>query len=186
MTALARCPPGVRYELGGLYAQQQIDFAGLTAVLAAALVAEFVLLLFLCERLWIPVIVLGASALSTTAVFAGLWLNGTELNITAIIGMTMIIGIGTKMAIFLVSGSLDLERGMPPRHCLQRHGTGSARSDDHSRRHRDLAAACPCVQPRLRLAATAGDCNISGLLVQFPLVLLGVPVLIALTLAQGI
>ena len=61
------------------------------------------LLLFLYERFWIPVIVLGASALSTTAVFAGLWLTGIELNITAIMGMTMIIGIGTEMAIFLVS-----------------------------------------------------------------------------------
>jgi hypothetical protein len=32
---------------GGLYAQQQIAFAGLTCVFVAALVAEFVLLLFL-------------------------------------------------------------------------------------------------------------------------------------------
>ena len=68
-------PPGMRYELGGLYAQQQIAFAGLVRVFAAALIMEFVLLLFLYERFWIPVIVLGASALSTTAVFAALWLD---------------------------------------------------------------------------------------------------------------
>ena len=42
---------GVRYELGGLYQQQQIAFAGLAKVFAAALVAEFVLLLVLYRRL---------------------------------------------------------------------------------------------------------------------------------------
>ena len=41
---------GVRYELGGLYQQQQIAFAGLARVFAAALVAEFILLLFLYEQ----------------------------------------------------------------------------------------------------------------------------------------
>ncbi len=109
---------GVRHEVGGLYAQQQIAFAGLTKVFAAALVAEVVLLLFLYERFWIPVIVLGACALSTTAVFAGLWLTGIELNITAIMGMTMIIGIGTETAIFLVSEYVDLAQAMPPRQAL--------------------------------------------------------------------
>ncbi len=111
-------PSGVRYELGGLYAPQQIAFAGLARVFVAALIAEFVLLLFLYERFWVPLIVLGASMLSTTAVFAGLWFTGIELNITVIMGMTMIIGIGTEMAIFLVSEWIDLSREMPPRQAL--------------------------------------------------------------------
>ncbi len=89
--------PGVRYELGGLYQQQQIAFVGLAKVFAAALVAEFILLLFLYEQVWLPVIIIGCSLLSTTAVFAGLWLTKVDLNITALMGMTMIIGIGTEM-----------------------------------------------------------------------------------------
>src|SRR3954447_8504820 len=108
-------PHGVRYELGGLYTQQQIAFAGMAGVFIAALIAEFVLLLFLYERFWIPVIVLTASLVSTTAVFTGLWITHVELNITAIMGMTMIIGIGTEMAIFLVSEYFELAREMPPR-----------------------------------------------------------------------
>jgi len=111
-------PAGVRYELGGLYAQQQIAFAGLVQVFVEALIAEFVLLLFLYERLWLPVIILGVSVLSTTAVFTGLWLTGIELNITAIMGMIMIIGIGTEMAIFLVSEYVALSQEMPPRQAL--------------------------------------------------------------------
>ena len=110
---------GVRYELGGLYQQQQIAFAGLARVFAAALVAEFILLLFLYERLWLPVIIIGCSLLSTTAVFTALWLTGVELNITALMGMTMIIGIGTEMAIFYVSEYTELAHRWTPRRALR-------------------------------------------------------------------
>jgi len=179
-------PPGVRYELGGLYAQQQIAFAGLTRVFVAALVAEFVLLLFLYERFWIPVIVLGASALSTTAVFAGLWLTGIELNITAIMGMTMIIGIGTEMAIFLVSEYMDLSREMPPRQALLE----AARNRFRPIAMTTLAAILTLMPLALAIGAGSGMQQplaiaiISGLLAQFPLVLLAMPVLIGLTLPR--
>ena len=106
--ATGRVGAGMRYELGGLYQQQQIAFAGLARVFVAALVAEFILLLFLYERLWLPVIIIACSLLSTTAVFTALWLTGVDLNITALMGMTMIIGIGTEMAIFYVSEYAEL------------------------------------------------------------------------------
>jgi multidrug efflux pump subunit AcrB len=106
--------PGVRYELGGLYQQQQIAFAGLVRVFGAALVAEFLLLLVLYRRLMLPVIIIGCSLLSTSAVFTALWLCGVDLNITALMGMTMIIGIGTEMAIFYVSEFEAMARHMPP------------------------------------------------------------------------
>ena len=177
---------GVRYELGGLYAQQQIAFAGLTRVFIAALVAEFVLLLFLYERFWIPLIVLGASALSTTAVFAGLWLTGIELNITAIMGMTMIIGIGTEMAIFLVSEYMDLSREMPPRQALLE----AARNRFRPIAMTTLAAILTLMPLALAIGAGSGMQQplaiaiISGLLLQFPLVLLAMPVLIGLTVPR--
>ena len=101
---------GTRYELGGLYQQQQIAFAGLARVFAAALVAEFVLLLFLYERFSLPLVIIACSLLSTTAVFTGLWIAGVELNITALMGMTMIVGISTEMAIFYVSEYAELAR----------------------------------------------------------------------------
>ncbi len=179
-------PPGVRYELGGLYAQQQIAFAGLARVFVAALVAEFVLLLFLYERFWIPVIVLGASALSTTAVFAGLWLTGIELNITAIMGMTMIIGIGTEMAIFLVSEYVDLAREMPPRQALLE----AARNRFRPIAMTTLAAILTLMPLALAIGAGSGMQQplaiaiISGLMLELPLVLLAVPVLIGLTLPR--
>jgi len=177
-------PPGVRHELGGLYAQQQIAFAGLTRVFAAALVAEFVLLLFLYEDFWIPVIVLSCSALSTTAVFAGLWLTGIELNITAIMGMTMIIGIGAEMAIFLVSEYVALAATMPPRRALLE----AARNRFRPIAMTTLAAILTLLPLALAIGAGSGMQQplaiaiISGLIVQFPLVLLAMPVLIGLTI----
>ena len=179
-------PAGVRYELGGLYAQQQIAFAGLTQVFVAAMIAEFVLLLFLYERFWIPLIVLGAAALSTTAVFTGLWLTGIELNITAIMGMTMIIGIGTEMAIFLVSEYVELSREMPPRQALLE----AARNRFRPIAMTTLAAILTLAPLALAIGAGSGMQQplaiaiISGLIVEFPLVLLAMPVLIGLTLKR--
>ena len=47
--------------------------------------------------------------------FSALWLTGVDLNITALMGMTMIIGIGTEMAIFYVSEYTELSHNMAPR-----------------------------------------------------------------------
>ena len=179
-------PAGVRYELGGLYAQQQIAFSGLIRVFVAALVAEFVLLLFLYERFWLPVIMLGVSVLSTTAVFTGLWLTGIELNITAIMGMTMIIGIGTEMAIFLVSEYVALSREMPPRQALLE----AARNRFRPIAMTTIAAILTLMPLALAIGQGSGMQQplaiaiISGLLAQFPLVLLAIPVLIGLTLPR--
>ena len=150
---------GVRYELGGLYQQQQIAFAGLARVFAAALVAEFILLLFLYERLWLPVIIIGCSLLSTTAVFTALWITGVDLNITALMGMTMIIGIGTEMAIFYVSEYAELALHMEPRRALARSEPQPAASDhhDHTGRHPDADAAGAGDRPGLRHPAAARD-----------------------------
>ena len=59
------------------------------------------------------------SLLSTTAVFTALWLTGVELNITALMGMTMIIGIGTEMAIFYVSEYTELSHTLSAREALR-------------------------------------------------------------------
>jgi multidrug efflux pump subunit AcrB len=46
-------------------------------VFGAALIAELILLLVLYRRLVLPVIIIGCSLLSTTAVFTALWLAGS-------------------------------------------------------------------------------------------------------------
>ncbi len=178
--------PGVGYTLGGLYQQQQIAFYGLAQVFVAALIAEFVLLLFLYERFWLPIIILGCSLLSTTAVFTGLWLSHVDLNITALMGMTMVIGIGTELAIFYVSEYAELERVMPPRQALREASRNRLRPITMT-----ALAAILTLAP-LALAIGKGSAIqqplaiaiISGLLLQFPLVLLIMPALIGLILPK--
>jgi multidrug efflux pump subunit AcrB len=173
--------PGTRYELGGLYQQQQIAFAGLARVFAAALVAEFVLLLFLYERFSLPIVIITCSLLSTTAVFTALWVSGVELNITALMGMTMVIGIGTEMAIFYVSEYVELARHMPRRTALREASRNRLRPITMT----TLAAALTLAP--LALAIGEGSAMqqplaiaiIAGLVLQYPLVLVAMPVLIA-------
>ena len=179
--------PGVRYELGGLYQQQQIAFAGLVKVFAAALVAELVLLLVLYRRFWLPVIIIGCSLLSTTAVFTALWLAGVDLNITALMGMTMIIGIGTEMAIFYVSEFEELCRVMP--------AAAATREASRNRLRPITMTTLAAILTLLPLALAIGEGSgiqqplaiaiIAGLLLQFPLVLLAMPVLVRLTLPRA-
>src|SRR4029077_13191205 len=81
--------------------------------------AELILLVFLYKNLRLPLIIIGTSLLSTTAVFMMLSVTGVELNITALMGMTMIIGISSEMAIFYVSEFTELARRMPPLDALR-------------------------------------------------------------------
>ncbi len=175
---------GVRYELGGLYRQQQIAFASLALVFLAALVAELVLLLVLYENFWLPLIIVGTSMLSTSAVFTALWITGVELNITALMGMTMVIGMATEMSIFYVSEYTELAHSMPPRQALFEASRNRLRPITMT----TLAAILTLMPLALAIGQGSGMQQplaiaiIAGLLIQYPLVLLAMPVVIGLSL----
>jgi multidrug efflux pump subunit AcrB len=180
--------PGVRYEMGGLYQQQQIAFSGLTKVFGAALIAEFILLLILYRRFWLPVIIIGCSLLSTTAVFTALWITGVELNITALMGMTMIIGIGTEMAIFYVSEFEELSAHMPPAQAIGEASRNRLRPITMT----TLAAILTLLPLALAIGQGSGIQQplaiaiIAGLFLQYPLVLVAMPSLLRLTLPKEV
>src|SRR6266478_751580 len=96
-------PANVPYTLGGLYEQQQIAFQGLTVILIAAIVLVLLLLLFLYENYSVALAMLVTTLLAVAGVYIGLWATGTEINITSRMGMTMIVGIVTEVAIFYYS-----------------------------------------------------------------------------------
>jgi multidrug efflux pump subunit AcrB len=180
-------PPNVYYQAGGAYKQQQMAAHGMIRVFAAAAVGEVILLLFLYERFWIPVIIIVSSLISTSAVFVGLWLTGVELNITAMMGMVMIIGIATEMAIFLVSEYQALERDMPARRALQEAALNRLRPITMS-----TLAMILALLPLGAAISGSGDqmlqplaiAIIAGIIVQLPLVLLAMPVVIGLTIRE--
>ncbi|MES2365848.1 MAG: efflux RND transporter permease subunit [Pseudomonadota bacterium] len=172
-------PKGMYFELGGLYKQQQIAFKGLMAVFVAAIGLVFLLLLFLYESFRIALAILAIPLLAVSAVFIGLWATGIELNISAMMGMTMIIGIVTEVAIFYFSEYRDLIREMPFSQALVEAGKN---------RMRPIAMTTfAAILTLLPLAFAIGQGSamqqplavaiIAGLIVQLPLVLLVMPVL---------
>lgn len=166
------------YQLGGLYAEQQSAFRGLLVVIAAAFMLVFVLLLFLYERFDFALAIVAMPLLAMAAVFVGLWLTGTELNITAMMGMTMVVGIVTEVAIFYFSEfELLLSQGMERE---------EARHTAAANRFRPIAmTTLAAILALLPLAFGLGEGSamqqplaiaiISGLVVQLPLVLLVMP-----------
>ncbi len=171
-------PNGINYNLGGLYRQQQIAFAGLSAVFAAAVMLVFLLLLVLYENFGAALSILVASLLAASAVFIGLWLTGTELNISSMMGMTMVIGIATEVAVFYTSEYYDLQGKVNGQESLVLAGTN---------RMRPIAMTTfAAILTLLPLAIGIGQGSamqkplaiaiISGLIAQLPLVLVVLPV----------
>lgn len=175
-------PKGVVYQLGGTYQQQQQAFRGLMIVMAAAIALVFTLLLFLYESFRVAIVVLLMPLLAVPAVFVGLWVTGVELNISAMMGMTMIVGIVTELAIFFFSELQQAEQGMTLHDAL--HAAGEHRTRPI------LMSTLAAILTLLPLALAIGQGSqmqqplaiaiISGMLVQLPLVLLVMPVLYAL------
>jgi len=176
-------PQGVYYQLGGEYKQQQLAINGMIKVGFATILVEIILLLFLYERFSIPIIIITSSLISTGAVFTGLWISGIEFNITAMMGMVMIIGISTEMAIFLFSEFQMLEKTMPPAQAIVEAALNRLRPIVMS-----TLAMILALLPLGVAISGSGDqmlqplaiAIIAGITVQLPLVLLAMPVLVAL------
>jgi CzcA family heavy metal efflux pump len=179
-------PEGAYFALGGLYEQQQIAFKGLLTVFGAAAALVFLLLLFMYESFRTAFAILCTALLAVSAVFTGLWISGTELNISAMMGMTMIIGMVTEVAIFYMSEQRELSAaGASPEARMQ------ALVDAGINRMRPIAmTTLAAILTLLPLAFAIGKGSemqqplaiaiISGLVVQLPLVLLLMPVMVHL------
>lgn len=175
-------PAGMNYQLGGLYRQQQIAFHGQFKVMVAALLLIFTLLLFLYERFLVAIAMLITTLLALLCVIFGLWLTGTELNITSIMGMTMIVGIVTEVAIFYYSELVELPSNQPQKDRLITAGINRFRAIAMT-----TVAAILALTP-LALGIGQGSAMlqplaiaiIAGLLAQMPLVLIVLPALLAL------
>ncbi|HET8764901.1 MAG TPA: efflux RND transporter permease subunit, partial [Rhodanobacter sp.] len=179
-------PPGMYHELGGLYAQQRIAFHDLSLVMLAAIALVFTLLLFLYESFRVALAIMTAPLLSMAAVFIGLWATGIELNISAMMGMTMIVGIVTEIAIFYFTEMRDAEQSMPLHAALQHAGRYRMRPI--------LMSTIAAILTLLPLALAIGQGSqmqqplavaiIAGMLLQVPLVLLVMPVLYAVLMRK--
>lgn len=96
-------PASIRVDYGGLYAQQQKSFADLSIVFASALLLAALLLTFLYERIGWTIAAATTVLLSAASVLIGLWITGIELNISALMGLTMVVGMVTELIIFFLA-----------------------------------------------------------------------------------
>ncbi len=173
-------PAGVTYAMGGLYAEQQSAFRGMALVFAAALAIVTVLLLLLYENFRIVGTIIVMPLLAACAVAIGLWLTGIELNIMALMGLTMVIGIVTEVAIFYFTEFDTLiAEGMDPERALIEAGANRLRPIAMT----TLAAILALAPLALSLGAGSSMQKplavaiIAGLIAQGPLVLLVMPAL---------
>jgi CzcA family heavy metal efflux pump len=176
-------PAGVSFEMGGLYAEQQQAFRDMALVFAAAVAAVFILLLFLYESFRIAICILIMPLVASSAVAIGLWLTGVDLNIMALMGMTMILGIVTEVAIFYFTEFETLvAAGMDRAEALVQAGVNRLRPIAMT----TLAAILALAPLALALGGGASMerplavAIIAGLIVQGPLVLLAMPALFKL------
>lgn len=185
-TALAKpglLPKNMYYELGGMYHEQQVAFRGMIAVFLSALALVFLLLLFQYEEFSSALAILICPLLALGAVFAGLWITATELNISSMMGMTMIVGIVTEVSIFYFSEYHELLGGrMKREEALIQAGQNRMRPIAMT----TLAAILALLPLGLGLGQGSAMQQplaiaiISGLFAQIPLVLLVMPTLYSL------
>jgi multidrug efflux pump subunit AcrB len=105
-----KLPAGVRVDYGGLYAEQQKSFADLAMVFAAALLLSALLLTLLFERASWTASAIATVLLTASAVIMGLWVTGIELNISALMGLTMVVGMVAELIIFFLA---EIDRSQP-------------------------------------------------------------------------
>jgi len=186
-------PAGMYYELGGLYQQQQIAFHDLTIVLLTAIALVFTLLLFLYESFRAAIVVMIQPLLAICGVFIGLWVTGTELDISSMMGMTMIVGIVTELSIFYFSELSEIqaeaarsERSLTLREALLAAG--------HNRTRAILMSTIAAILTLSPLALAIGRGSqmqqplaiaiIAGMFAAVPLVLVVMPVLYSLAMRR--
>ena len=100
---------GISVEYGGLYLEQQQSFRELTVVFISAVLLIALVLMFLFESIAVVLSSLTVTLAASASVFVGLWLTGSELNLSSLMGLTMVVGVITEIAVFYFSEISDLK-----------------------------------------------------------------------------
>jgi len=95
-------PRGVRLEIGGQYAGQQEAFRALIAVLALALVSVVAVMVAQFRSFLEPLVIVFAAPVSFVGAMAALWLTGTPINVSSLMGLILLVGLIVKNGIILL------------------------------------------------------------------------------------
>jgi multidrug efflux pump subunit AcrB len=95
-------PPGVRVEIAGQYANQQASFRALMIVLALASVSVVAIMLIQFQSFIEPLLIVLAAPVSFVGAVSLLWITGTQLNVSSLMGLILLIGLIVKNGIILI------------------------------------------------------------------------------------
>jgi multidrug efflux pump subunit AcrB len=109
-------PVGYSWEIGGLYEQQRESFASLLLVLAAASLAVFGVLLFQLRSFGWSLAVLAPAPVGLAAGALALFVTGTPLNVSSLMGGILLVGLVVKNGILLLEHALS--SGKPAREAI--------------------------------------------------------------------
>lgn len=116
-------PPDAMIEYGGLYQQQQRSFRNLTLVLIVSILLVFAALLVEFRRFLEPLAIVMGSVLALSGATVAFWLTGTTLNIIALLGVIIGVGITAKNGILMLDFVSHLQsRGLALDAALIRSG----------------------------------------------------------------
>lgn len=173
-------PSKVYIQLGGLYKEQQKSFYQLLIVFISGILLILFLLLYLYNDMTIAFSIILTTLLSLAGIFIGLWITNTELNISTMMGIIMILGIVTEIAIFYFSELCESGN-------YEMHDSKNIIIAGINRMRPILMTAIITIVALLPLALGIGTGSamqqplaiaiISGLIFALPLVLLFMPVL---------
>ena len=106
-------PQGFMWQIGGTYEDQQETFGDLILLMALMVILVFVIMASQFESLTYPFVIMFSLPFAVLGVVIGLAITGTPINIMAMLGILMLIGIVVNNGIVLVDYTiLCRERGM--------------------------------------------------------------------------
>jgi multidrug efflux pump subunit AcrB len=100
--AANRPPAGVRVEVAGQYANQQESFRSLLLVLALASVGVIAIMVIQFRSFIEPLVIVLAAPLSFVGAVTLLWITGTVLNVSSLMGLILLVGLIVKNGIILL------------------------------------------------------------------------------------
>jgi HAE1 family hydrophobic/amphiphilic exporter-1 len=123
LLATITLPAGITAELGGQAAEQQEAFSDLYLSLALAIVFVYMVLASQFGSFTQPVIIMISMPLSIIGAILALLLSGNPLDMTAMIGFIMLMGLATKNSILLVDfANQERKRGATADQAMRKAG----------------------------------------------------------------
>jgi HAE1 family hydrophobic/amphiphilic exporter-1 len=113
---IQQLPEGVTRPAFGQSADMDELFGGFVGAMIAGVALIFAVLVLLFRSFFKPITILTALPLSLIGAFASLVLGGAALNLPALIGLLMLMGLAAKNSILLVEHAIESERAGVSQH----------------------------------------------------------------------